>query len=67
MLDGLNKLLRKLTNTSSTRRRQGSGRPHSARTWWQRWFCKLIDFESKRYIKWPLIDFCTQDRLSASQ
>jgi len=29
---GLNKLLRKLRNTGSTRRRQGSGRPRSART-----------------------------------
>ena len=32
MVSGLNKLLRKLRNTGSTRRRQGSGRPHSART-----------------------------------
>jgi len=29
---GLNKLLRKLRNTGSTKRRQGSGRPRSART-----------------------------------
>jgi len=31
-VSGLNKLLRKLRNTGSTRRRQGSGRPRSART-----------------------------------
>jgi len=33
-LDGFwsNKLLRTLRNTGSTRRRQGSGRPHSTRT-----------------------------------
>ena len=31
-VSGLNKLLRKLRNAGSTRRRQGSGRPRSART-----------------------------------
>jgi len=32
MVSGLNKLLRKMRNTGSTRRRQGSGWPRSART-----------------------------------
>jgi len=44
MVYGLNKLLTKLRNTGSTRRRQENERPCS-------WFCQWIDFLSGRCTK----------------